>query len=258
MKLQDVKQNKLSKKLNYNEELLKLQYEALEIQRTYVREKRRALIVLEGWDAAGKGGLIRRLTEKLDPRHFRVHTIAAPNPREQARHYMYRFWRRVLPPGRIDIYDRSWYGRVLVERIEGFCDEAAWRRAYGEINDFETSLAEEDVRIIKIFLHISKEEQLERFLARYQDPRKRWKLTAEDFRNRDKWAKYEEAINEMLEKCSTEVAPWHVIGSNSKKSSRIEAMTLINTILSEGLNITEPPVQEGVREWVEKIAPEIL
>ena len=252
MKLEDIRHVELEKPKSYEKDLLKLQYRALEIQRAYARQKRRAMIVFEGSDAAGKGGTIRRLAEKLDPRSYRVHRIAAPNPEEQAKHYLHRFWRRVPPPGRIEVFDRSWYGRVLVERVEKFAPKEAWKRAYAEINEFERTLAAEGVRFIKIYLYITKEEQLERFRKRYENPLKRWKLTVEDFRNRDKWGKYSEAAEDMVERCS-EVAPWHVIGANHKKATRIKVLELIDDTLSAGVDISPPPLQPGVAEMAEEL-----
>ena len=158
-------------------------------------EKRSMIVAFEGWDAAGKGGAIRRFTEHLDPRGYEVFPIAAPQGDSAARHYLWRFWRRIKPPGerQILIFDRSWYGRVLVERVEGFATEAEWRRAYGEINDFEGQLIDAGMAVAKIWVHISLEEQLRRFEARKLTPHKQWKLTDEDWRNREKWSQYEEA-----------------------------------------------------------------
>lgn len=165
------------------------------------------VICYEGWDAAGKGGNIKRITEALDPRGFEVHPIASPEPHEKARHYLWRFWTRLPKTGHIAIFDRTWYGRVMVERLEGFCSENDWQRAYNEINEFERELFDWGAVILKFWVQIDKETQLERFQARQNTPEKRWKITEEDWRNREKWDAYENAVNEMLEKTSTQYAP---------------------------------------------------
>ena len=251
MKLSDVPQeDKLA--VDYDEELLRLQHELLNIQRTYFRQGRRAIILFEGWDAAGKGGIIRRLTEKLDPRGFDVNSISKPDPEDQSKHYLYRFWQRIPAAGRFEIFDRSWYGRVLVERIENFCSKAEWQRAYEELNQFEKVLSDDGVRLIKVFLHISKEEQLKRFKKRYENPLKRWKLTADDFRNREKWDLYTDAIEDMLEKCNAPT-PWLVVGANTKKIARIKSITHITDVLTKGVDISPPPVQPGVEEYAKKL-----
>lgn len=178
-------------------------------------------IVFEGWDAAGKGGAIRRLISGIDPRLCEVHQIGAPNEYEKSRHYLWRFWRRIPEKGRIGIFDRSWYGRVLVERVEGFASKEEWSRAYKEILWFEEDLIFSGMKILKFFIHIDKETQEKRFLARQSDPLKRWKLTEEDWRNREKWNLYEEAIDEMLEKTNIPESPWFLVPGNDKYFSRI-------------------------------------
>lgn len=185
------------------------------------------VLVFEGWDAAGKGGTIRRLTSALNARDYRVIPIAAPTEEERAQHYLWRFWRHLSRAGRVTIFDRSWYGRVLVERVEGFCTEEAWRRAYGEINDFEDQLVEAGAAVCKFWLHITPEEQLARFEARGQIDYKKWKLTDEDWRNREKWPLYEAAINDMVEKTSTLAAPWTLVEANSKPLARVKVLTTV-------------------------------
>ncbi len=180
--------------------------------------------VFEGWDAAGKGGAIRRLTSALDARDFRVIPIAKPTDEEKVHHYLWRFWRHVPRAGRVTIYDRSWYGRVLVERLEGFCREEEWKRAYSELNDFEAQLTEHGIIVLKFWLHLSKEEQLSRFRLREDTDYKRHKINAEDWRNRRKWAAYEIAVGDMLALTHRPAAPWHLIPANNKRFARLEIL----------------------------------
>ena len=192
---------------DYERRLAEMQETLQRVQQAYLGTSHRAIIVLEGWDTAGKGGVVRRLGWALDPRSFKVHAIAAPTGREKSLHYLQRFWERLPEHGQIVVFDRSWYGRVLVERVEGYATPTEWRRAYNEINDFERMLLEDDTRLVKIFLHITPEEQMHRFRARLTDPLKRWKLSYEDFRNHGRWKDYEAAIEDMMEKTSTKRAP---------------------------------------------------
>jgi polyphosphate:AMP phosphotransferase len=185
------------------------------------------VLVFEGWDAAGKGGAIRRLTGALNARDVQVIPIAAPTEEERAQHYLWRFWRHLSRAGRVTVFDRSWYGRVLVERVEGFCSEEAWRRAFAEINDFEEQLAEHGLVVAKFWLHITPEEQLTRFKAREAVDYKNWKLTDEDWRNREKWPAYEAAVNDMVEKTSTRVAPWTLVEANSKQHARVKVLRTV-------------------------------
>jgi len=231
---------------SYEKTLHKLQKKMLKVQQAYFRQGLRAIIVFEGWDASGKGGAIRRLTEKLDPRGFRVYPIAAPGQREQSKHYLYRFQKRLPAAGTIAIFDRSYYGRVLVERVEQFATEPQWQRAYQEINEFERTLADDGVRIIKVFLHIDKKEQLKRFEERLNNPTKRWKLTEEDIRNRDKWSEYEEAINDMFANTSTEGKPWQLISGNHKWYSRIQVLKAVIDGLEQGVDIAPPPIDQNL------------
>ena len=199
-------------------------------------QQRPVAIVFEGWDAAGKGGCIKRVTEKLDPRGYVVYPIAAPAGEDATRHYLYRFWRRLPETGQIAIFDRSWYGRVMVERIEGFCSTEAWKRAYREINQFERQLVDFGAILFKFWVHISLEEQLARFEARSTDQLRSWKLTAEDWRNRDKWHLYEAAVNEMLLKTSTTTAPWTIVEGNDKNYARLKVLKTLVDKLSQELN----------------------
>lgn len=232
---------------DYETELAELQVRILRIQQTYFHEKRRGIIVFEGWDAAGKGGVIRRLTERLDPRGCKVWPIAAPKPEEQGRHYLYRFWTRLPEPGTLAVFDRSWYGRVLVERVEGLASHKEWERAYREINEFEAMLTNDGVRIVKIFLHITPEEQLGRFEERLSNPYKRWKLTEEDIRNREKWPQYQDAIEEMFERTSTTKAPWHAVAANQKWHARVETLDIIARRLGKGVNVEPPPIDPKIQ-----------
>lgn len=188
---------------------------------------RSLLLVFEGTDAAGKGGTIRRITQCLDPRYFRVHGTRAPTDEERLQPYLMRFWRRIPAPGTVVVFDRSYYGRVLVERVEGFCTPAQWQRAYGEINDFEHQLEQAGTLVIKFWLAITAEEQLDRFEAREQSPLKRYKLTEEDWRNRKQWPAYRDAVHDMLEFTDRAQSPWHVISSEDKRHGRIQALKIV-------------------------------
>ncbi len=185
---------------DYERRLATMQETLQIVQQAYLGTSQRAIIVLEGWDTAGKGGVVRRLGWALDPRSFKVHAIAAPDGREKSVHYLQRFWERLPQHGQIVVFDRSWYGRVLVERVEQFATEPEWRRGYNEINDFERMLLEDGTRLVKIFMHITPDEQMRRFRNRLTNPLKRWKLSYEDFRNRGRWTDYAKAIEDMLEK----------------------------------------------------------
>jgi len=199
--------------------------------------RKRSLIVLfEGWDAAGKGGAIRRITELLDSRGYEVYPIAAPAGEDKTHHYLWRFWRRLKPATekQVQIFDRTWYGRVLVERVEGFCKEEAWKRAYREINEFERHLISSRMILVKFWLQISQEEQLKRFDYRKDSPVKSWKLTEEDWRNREKWDRYQAAVEEMLLRTSTNLAPWTVVEANDKYYARVKVLkTLVDSLESE-------------------------
>jgi polyphosphate kinase 2 (PPK2 family) len=192
---------------------------------------RRTVVVFEGWDAAGKGGVIKRLTALMDPRGYKVWPISAPRDAEKRNHYLWRFWYRLPEKGELAIFDRSWYGRVLVERVEGFAHDDEWKRAYDEINAFEKMLTEDGVRVIKFFLHIDRKTQLARFEQRESDPLKRYKLGPEDWRNRKKWHAYEDAIQEMLDKTHRPDAPWMLVAANDKKLARLVVLEAVARIL---------------------------
>lgn len=219
----------------YKKELKELQGRLGELHNRLYRKKVPVIIAYEGWDAAGKGGNIKRITGALDPRGYEVHPIASPEPAEKARHYLWRFWTRLPKTGHIAIFDRTWYGRVMVERLEGFCSENEWKRAYNEINEFEKELFEWGAVIIKFWVQIDSDTQLERFRERENTPEKRWKITDEDWRNREKWDQYEDAVNEMIRRTSTEFAPWHILPSVDKKYARIEALRIVVEKLEKAL-----------------------
>jgi polyphosphate kinase 2 (PPK2 family) len=208
---------------------------------------------MEGWDTAGKGGVVRRLGWALDPRSFKVHAIAAPNGREKSLHYLQRFWERLPQHGQIVVFDRSWYGRVLVERVESFAMEAEWQRAYAEINDFERMLLADGMRLVKLFLHITPEEQMRRFRNRLTDPLKRWKLSYEDFRNRKRWKDYEGAIEDMMAETSTRRAPWHLLPANNKPYGRLAALRIIADRLSKGVTLEPRQLDPQVAEAAEQL-----
>ncbi len=208
----------------YEDELETLQGRLNLLSRDPRMQGRALVVVFEGMDAAGKGSTIRRITQALDARFYRVVPVAAPNENERAQPYLWRFWRYIPRHGRAVVFDRSWYGRVLVERVEGFCSEADWGRAYGEINEYEEELTEAGVVIVKFWLAITPEEQLRRFQERQETPHKHYKITDEDWRNRDKWPQYEPAVGDMIDRTSTQVAPWHVVASDDKLWARIEVL----------------------------------
>ena len=211
-------------KPDYKKQLREYQARLNLLHRKALKKKISTILVFEGADAAGKGGAIRRVTAALDARHYQVIPIAAPTDEERAQHYLWRFWRHLARDGRITIFDRSWYGRVLVERVEGFAAEEEWKRAYAEINDFEEQLTDHGIILLKYWVHISKDEQLARFQAREETPHKRWKLTDEDWRNREKWDDYGLAVNDIVEYTSTSTAPWVLVEGNDKLYSRIKVI----------------------------------
>jgi len=221
-------------KEDYLQSLVKYQVALHSLGYQVYVQQRPVVMVFEGWDAAGKGGAIKRVTEKLDPRGYVVYSIAAPQGEDAVRHYLYRFWRRLPESGQIAIFDRSWYGRVLVERIEGFCTEEAWKRAYREINQFERQMVDFGTILFKFWMQISAEEQLRRFEARAGDVLRSWKLTEEDWRNREKREQYEEAVDDMLLKTSTVTAPWTIVEANSKWYARVKVLkTLVDRLSQE-------------------------
>ena len=214
-------------KEDYKKRLSVLQKELTRLQNEMYLKRIPVVVALEGWDAAGKGGAIKRLTEPLDPRGYEVVPTAAPNDIEKAHHYLWRFWRAMPKDGHMTIFDRTWYGRVMVERIEGFCSQAEWRRAYREINQMEQNLTDHGVIVLKFWLQIDKDEQERRFNERMEDPEKQWKITDEDWRNREKWDAYVKAVDEMILRTSTTYAPWTIVEADSKYYARIKILETV-------------------------------
>lgn len=228
----------------YVQEIARRQIQLRELSWQIYVQKRPVMVAFEGWDAAGKGGVIKRITEKIDPRGYVVYPISAPQGEDKTRHYLYRFWRRLPERGQIAIFDRTWYGRVLVERVEGFAEEAAWKRAYKEINSFERQLSDFGIILVKFWIHISPEEQLRRFEERRRIGYKSWKLTEEDWRNREKWQFYHEAVEEMLVKTSTRTAPWNLVEGNDKYWARVRTLTrLVETLAKELSYVPSDPLK---------------
>jgi polyphosphate kinase 2 (PPK2 family) len=223
-----------------DENLEELQYLMLRIQQGVYLRKERVIIMFEGFDAAGKGGTIKKITEKLDPRGFRVHPIGAPTPNEQGIHWLYRFWTALPAPGNIAIFDRSWYGRVLVEKVDGLTPKEKLKDAHDEINEFEKTLINDGIILIKVFLAITKDEQLKRFEERLKNPYKFWKITEDDILARKKWTKYVMAMDEILKKNNSKLVPWFVIPANSKSYTREKALRLITNKL------------KPFAQWIEK------
>jgi len=239
---------------DYDKALAKIQKRLSHIHYAHIVHKRRAILVFEGWDAAGKGGIIQRLTGEWDPRYYEVWPISAPTPEELAHHFLWRFWRRLPAEHNIAIFDRSWYGRVLVERVEGLASEAQWRRGYDEINDFEAQQVANGATLIKVFIHVTQKTQDKRLKARLEHPWKRWKTGLEDYRNRAKRAEYLEAMAEMFERTDTKHARWIAIDGNDKKAARIAALTAIADALEAKVPM-EPPALDPE---VEKVARKAL
>ncbi len=221
-------------KIDYKIQLREAQIELNKLQIKIFQKGVPVLALFEGWDAVGKGGAIKRLTDTLDPRSYKVNTFAAPTQEEARYHYLWRFWRHLPGQGTIGIFDRSWYGRVLVERIEGFATEAEWQRAYQEINEFEAQLTNYGVVLLKFWLHISPEEQLRRFEERKNNVFKQYKITAEDWRNRERWSLYEVAVNQAIARTSTPAAPWTIVAGNDKYFARVKVLnTVIESVKAE-------------------------
>ena len=223
----------------YDKQLKHEQKRLSDLHNRIYLEKIPVIIAYEGWDAAGKGGNIKRVSAALDPRGYEVMPIASPTKEEKNRHFLWRFWTRLPKDGHVAIFDRTWYGRVMVERIEGFCSPADWQRAYGEINDFERQLYDWGAAILKFWIHIDNDEQLRRFNDRQNTPSKQWKITDEDWRNREKWPAYEEAVNDMFRYTSTDFAPWHIIEGNDKYYARVKTLKIINDTIEARLNETK-------------------
>jgi polyphosphate kinase 2 (PPK2 family) len=238
---------------DYFIELEDLQYKLMLIQQAIIFQKKQAVIVFEGIDAAGKGGVIRRLSWAMDPRGLNVWPINAPSEREINQHYLQRFWTKMPAKGKIAVFDRSWYGRVLVERVEKITPSLLYKNAFDEINSFEQQLFQSDIKVVKIFLKISASEQLKRFKERLISPEKRWKLSFEDFRNRANQKAYDMAFKEMFIKTSTKNNPWWLIESDNKRWARLEALKLIVATLSKGLDLSPPELSPALMKMANKI-----
>ncbi len=234
--LSNLDKSKEMESKQYKLQLAKYQGQLNSLQRKARNRKLSTILLFEGWDASGKGGAIRRITTALDARDAQVIPIAAPTDEERAQHYLWRFWRHLPRAGRVTIFDRTWYGRVLVERVEGFATAAEWRRAYNEINAFERHLVQYGTVLLKFWIHISKDEQLNRFKTREETSFKRWKITEEDWRNREKWEDYETAVHDMVERTSTQIAPWNLIEGNDKRFARVKVLRTICERLEKALD----------------------
>lgn len=238
-------------KAEYEARLADLQQRLAVLQSHYVTQGLKGIVALEGWDASGKGGLIRRMTAELDPRFTSIHSIGAPTKEELDRHYLWRFWKRLPAAREIAVFDRTWYGRVLVERVDGLIPELSWRRAYDEINAFEALQAADGVRIVKLFLHITQEEQDKQLRERLETPWKRWKTGLDDYHNRSMRAPYMAAYEEMLARTSTEANPWTVIASDNKKHARLAGMEAVLAGLGREVDTSYPPIDAELRRVAE-------
>jgi AMP-polyphosphate phosphotransferase len=231
--LDDLDQKEVVDADTYKKKMKEYQLSLLNLQLRLSKTKRSVIMVFEGPDAAGKGGSIKRITEKLDPRMYRVYSVIKPTSEEYQHHYMWRFWNKLPQYGQLAIFDRSWYGRLLVERVEGFAKEEEWKRAHREINEFEKTLSDDGAIIFKFYIHITKDEQLERFKRREADPYKHWKISDEDWRNRHKWNEHNLAAQDCFEKTSTRHAPWVIVPGNYKWSARLKVLKTITRRLEE-------------------------
>jgi len=227
--------NRSLEREEYSERLGAVQNELSRLHNEMYLHRVPMAIVFEGWDAAGKGGAIKRLVAPFDPRGYKVCPYGAPNDIEKAHNYLWRFWNEVPKAGHLSVYDRSWYGRVMVERVEGFCSDEDWKRAFKEINDFEKQMVDGGMLLLKFWLHIDKDEQLKRFEFRQNTPEKEWKITDEDWRNREKWDKYLEAVDEMLLRTSTKHAPWTIVEAVDKLYARVKVIETVHDCLENGL-----------------------
>lgn len=239
---------------DYAGDLKALQKRLEHILVAHIVQGRAAVVMLEGWDAAGKGGIIERLTQRWDQRRYEVFPIAAPTDEEKRHDFLWRFRQHLPAPGNISVFDRSWYGRVLVERVEGYATEEEWRRAYDEINRFEAELIEGGTALVKLFVHVSQKEQDKRLKARLEDPWKRWKTGLDDYRNRARRGAYLTAMHDMFARTDTGGAPWTVIAGDDKKSARIAALTAVADALEQHVDMTPPPLDPEL----ERVAREAL
>jgi polyphosphate kinase 2 (PPK2 family) len=237
VRLADLDQTRSHTPDHYRERMKEGHLRLLQLQHALKGSQRSVIIVVEGPDAAGKGGAIKRLVERLDPRHIRVYSTIKPTTEEYARHYLWRFWNKLPSRGELAIFDRSWYGRVLVERVEGFCTKDEWKRAYRELNEFERVLHDDGTILVKMWLHITKEEQMKRFKKRQADPMKCWKMNDEDWRNRNRWNDYVKAAEEMFVRTSPRFAPWQVIPANYKWFARVRVLETVCERMGAALGV---------------------
>jgi polyphosphate kinase 2 (PPK2 family) len=237
----------------YEKQLKALQIRMLTIQQAYQRLGLRAVIGFEGWDAAGKGGSIKRMTDRLDPHAYKVWEIGPPKAEEQGRHWLWRFWEKLPEPGVFAIYDRTWYGRILVERVEELTAKRDWRRAYREINNFEDTLTANGVRLVKLFLHVSAKEQRRRLIERIGHPLKRYKIGEPDLRNYRLRKPYAAAIEDMLAATDTRVAPWHLVAAEKKWYARLAVLRIVTRHLARGVSLEVPPPDPKLRHEAEKV-----
>ena len=251
LRLDDFEHNVEVKRHVYERRLVDLQHELELIQAAYITQGLRGIVAIEGWDAAGKGGLIRRLTATLDPRFTRVWSIGAPTPAERDHHFLWRFWQRLPARRDIAVFDRTWYGRVLVERVDKLTPKADWKRGYAEINDFEALQIADGVRLAKLFLHITPDEQDKRLRERLETPYKRWKTGLDDYHNRRLRDDYTTAYEDMFDKTSKHV-PWTVIAADDKKAARLAGLEAAIDVLGKGVDLTYPPVVPELRAVAEK------
>ena len=250
LRLKDFDKATEIKRQDYDKRLLELQYRLQLIQAAYITQGLSGIIAIEGWDAAGKGGLIQRLTGELDPRFTNVWSIGAPTKDELGHHFLWRFWQRLPAAREIAVFDRTWYGRVLVERVDKLTPKPEWKSAYATINDFEATQCAHGTRMVKLFLHITPDEQDKRLRERLEVPYKRWKTGLDDYHNRSMRDAYTEAYEDMFDKCA--VVPWTVIAANDKKTARIAGLEAAIEVLGKGVDLAYPPVSDALRKVAEK------
>ena len=252
LRLADFERDEDLDRANYDARLAALQHQLELIQSAYINQNRKAIIAVEGWDASGKGGLITRLVGTLDPRFIKVWSIGAPTKAEIEHHYLWRFWQKLPGCREIAVFDRTWYGRVLVERVDNITPEPVWRRAYDEINSFEALHIADGTRIVKLFLHVTQAEQDKRLKERIETPWKRWKTGLEDYHNRSLRSAYLDAYEDMFAETSTKHAPWTVIAADDKKWARIKGLETVVAALGDGVDLAYPPIDPAVRKLAEK------
>lgn len=251
LRLKDFEHAAEIKRIDYDTRLLALQYKLQLIQAAYITQGLRGIVAIEGWDASGKGGLIQRMTAELDQRYSDVWSIGAPTKDELNHHFLWRFWTKLPGKREIAVFDRTWYGRVLVERVDKLIPKPVWKRGYDEINDFEAMQIDDGVRIAKLFLHITPKEQDKRLRERLETPYKRWKTGPEDYHNRSLRDAYTDAYEDMFAQCSTAHAPWTVIAADDKKTARLAGIEAVIAALGEDVDLTYPPIDPELRALAE-------